>query len=983
MCAVSSSSVAMHGCPDRQNLVRRWATRIAHFLRCALALFLTVGGLLFEPRMATASWSPLPEKTTQTSAVVCNAWSQVNSNAFGMGDPSSDSPPYNSEEGFEVLEFDGHLYLGMEADNQLGARLWRTKAGVTIPTSQTDWEEVIADADGKPFGIANIAQNDHIDSLAEFKGYIFASTANQGNSTYGTRIFRSATGDPHTSSPWQDAISAYGDGFGDVSNVNFKDMQVFDGQLCGGTQNWVTGTQVWCTSDGISWSQKNNPGFGAGVSNPANGTIWSGFVYGGALYWGVQNYGADLSDNTSDDIGKLYRAADLDGSPSWVEVYSGAAGSRRVDILGRLEDHLYISVRSASGIVILRSATGEADSWTQVNASGMNGNLANVGAVVDSATHYNGALYVGVFNLSTGFQVWRTAGILQNDNSMVDWAQVGDSGLGDANNLYIQLIPFNGYLYAWTSNYQTGQQVLRSDCPMAKYIILMIADGWGPNHIEATSNYTSSSPPYASWTRYWTTTYASGGSYDTTQAWANFDYVKSGATDSAAAATQLNTGVKTTNGRIAVSADGASRLFSIGDKARALDKAVGAISTVQISNATPAAWIAHNDSRSNGYAIADEGLWGDPNTTGNLQTSTYYGGGHGNTLPAADVLIGGGHPDWNSSNYVNAAILAKLRNENGQTGAFTFVERSAGQDGGVNLIASANTTAVTRLAGLFGGSDGNMDYRLADGSGYNSENPTLSEMTTAALTVLSRNSRGFVLMIEGGAVDWAAHVNNMDRVIGEMIDFDEAAQTVIDWVNDAGNEASWDNTLVIVTGDHETGYLTAGPGIFPDTSLGVVDSTTLALEKTVTSTGRRASWVDTDGDNEIDDGETVYWAWNSGDHTNTLVPLYVKGVGASFFDSYDTQTDTVRGTYLDDTDVFKVMDAVLLNRPATPTALTLTRFSAASPTGGVEVWLLTLGGLAVGSLLASRRLRAPSNCKRNNSDIESVDFWYCQKHESR
>jgi alkaline phosphatase len=433
----------------------------------------------------------------------------------------------------------------------------------------------------------------------------------------------------------------------------------------------------------------------------------------------------------------------------------------------------------------------------------------------------------------------------------------------------------------------------------------------------------------------------------------------------------------------AVSADGASRLFSIGDKARALDKAVGAISTVQISNATPAAWIAHNDSRSNGYAIADEGLWGDPNTTGNLQTSTYYGGGHGNTLPAADVLIGGGHPDWNSSNYVNAAILAKLRNENGQTGAFTFVERSAGQDGGVNLIASANTTAVTRLAGLFGGSDGNMDYRLADGSGYNSENPTLSEMTTAALTVLSRNSRGFVLMIEGGAVDWAAHVNNMDRVIGEMIDFDEAAQTVIDWVNDAGNEASWDNTLVIVTGDHETGYLTAGPGIFPDTSLGVVDSTTLALEKTVTSTGRRASWVDTDGDNEIDDGETVYWAWNSGDHTNTLVPLYVKGVGASFFDSYDTQTDTVRGTYLDDTDVFKVMDAVLLNRPATPTALTLTRFSAASPTGGVEVWLLTLGGLAVGSLLASRRLRAPSNCKRNNSDIESVDFWYCQKHESR
>lgn len=389
----------------------------------------------------------------------CQPFTQVNDGAFGMDTGGNSN--YNSEEGFEVLVFNDQLYLGMEADNIYGARIWRTKAGVTVPNSQADWEEVAADANGKPFGVDNVTQNDHIDSLAEFNGYLYASTANGGSSTYGTRIFRNPTG---ASGSWQDAIAAYGAGFGDINNTNFKDMQVFQGQLCGGTQNWMVGSQVWCTSDGTTWAQKNVSGFGTSYYNNRNVEVWSGYVYGGALYFGVQNLGARRS-NTGDDVAKLYRTTDLNGSPTWAEVYSGAAGSRRVDILGELYGFLYVSVRSsADGIVILRSPNGDAGSWSQVNIPGMDGNPNNYSGVVDSATVYDGGLYVGVANTSTGFELWRTSGALQGGGPLVDWEQVDSSGLGDSDNYYTELITYNSYLYAWTSNYVSGQEVLQSEC---------------------------------------------------------------------------------------------------------------------------------------------------------------------------------------------------------------------------------------------------------------------------------------------------------------------------------------------------------------------------------------------------------------------------------------------------------------------------------------------------------------------------------------
>ena len=84
------------------------------------------------------------------------------------------------------------------------------------------------------------------------------------------------------------------------------------------------------------------------------------------------------------------------------------------------------------------------------------------------------------------------------------------------------------------------------------------------------------------------------------------------------------------------------------------------------------------------------------------------------------------------------------------------------------------------------------------------ENPTLADLSKAALKVLGKDKDGFWLMIEGGDVDWAAHDNNMDNLIGTMNDFDKAVQEVISWVN---NHGGWSKNLLLVTADHDH-YLT-------------------------------------------------------------------------------------------------------------------------------------------------------------------------------
>jgi hypothetical protein len=112
----------------------------------------------------------------------------------------------------------------------------------------------------------------------------------------------------------------------------------------------------------------------------------------------------------------------------------------------------------------------------------------------------------------------------------------------------------------------------------------------------------------------------------------------------------------------------------------------------------------------------------------------------------------------------------------------------------------------------------------------------------------------------------------MDWLIDELDDFNQAAQAVVDWVDSPVNDSSWSNTLVIITGDHETGYLARAPGLFPDQPIEQVNDIVIGLEKIELTSGRRASWLDeTPVNGQIDEGETVYWSWgSSGDGSTTV-----------------------------------------------------------------------------------------------------------------
>jgi len=405
---------------------------------------------------------PLRNFSTNGQPGECTPWEKVNTNGFGLPTefdesrkpiaPLSDKP-FQSEEGFEVLVFSDQLYLGMEGDNALGARLWRTRRGVAAPQSQLDWEEVAADQEGYPFGINDTTQADHIDSLAEFQGWIYASLANRSGDAQGTLVFHSPSGDPGT---WESALDVIGPGFGKPQNENFKDMQVFDDRLCGGTWNETNGAEVWCTLDGDTWQQKNVSGFG----ELSNIIIWSGHVFDGRLYFGVQNTGEAEGKGHS----RIYRTSSLDGDPVWEEVFRTEAGIPRGNILGDLDGNLYISAQSKHGLLVYRSSSGDAGSWEIANLPGFEHNPENNAILADGAAIYNEILYLGVVNWQTTFSIWRSTGKRIDGTQVEEWELIPVTGIDDPNNLYVQLAAFNGSLYAWTSNPVSGQQVWRTTC---------------------------------------------------------------------------------------------------------------------------------------------------------------------------------------------------------------------------------------------------------------------------------------------------------------------------------------------------------------------------------------------------------------------------------------------------------------------------------------------------------------------------------------
>ncbi len=423
-------------------------------------------------------------------------------------------------------------------------------------------------------------------------------------------------------------------------------------------------------------------------------------------------------------------------------------------------------------------------------------------------------------------------------------------------------------------------------------VILFIADGCGFNHLDAASLYAYGLPDAQAYARfpvkYAMSTHPSDGlDYDPHSAWRVFSYVEEGATDSAAAATAMATGVKTYNGAVNVDSE-KERLTTSFEAAEQLGKSTGIVSSVYFIHATPACFAAHNPSRNNYPSIAQEML---------LES-------------AVDVLMGCGHPLYTKQG--RPSLKPRYKNVGGreiweaiQLGRAGGDADQDGEDDPWSLIetredfiALASGPTPGRVLGIPRIYATLQQDRMGDGQAEPfavpllESVPTLREMTLGALNVLDEDRDGFFLMVEGGAVDWAAHDNQTGRMIEEQLDFDRAVEAVMEWVE---ANSSWKETLVIVTSDHETGYLT-GPG---------------SGELQHGDDGGSPEWIPLHGRGR---GEIPSLQWNIGGHTNSLVPFFAKGAGSARFQVYADKEDPVRGPYLDNTAIGLVMLSFLEDR---------------------------------------------------------------------
>ncbi|WP_146584935.1 alkaline phosphatase [Posidoniimonas polymericola] len=291
-------------------------------------------------------------------------------------------------------------------------------------------------------------------------------------------------------------------------------------------------------------------------------------------------------------------------------------------------------------------------------------------------------------------------------------------------------------------------------------------------------------------------------------------------TDSAGSATSMFCGVKSYNAAIGVSVDGYPEP-SVAHLAQADGYRVGVVTSVPISHATPAAAYANNVNRGD-YQDLSRDLLGRPSAMHPEHP-----------VPGVDVLIGGGHgvevladsaqgDNFVPGNkYLALADLKAVDVENG--GQYVVSQRREGVLGNSALAEAAHQAAHDgkRLLGFYGVTsenskdDGHLPFASANG-GYDpapgvdgnrpnysqadiSENPTLAEMASAALTVLGAGDHPFWLMVESGDVDWANHNNNLDASIGAVNSGDDAVRVITDWVEKNSN---WEETVLIVTADH-------------------------------------------------------------------------------------------------------------------------------------------------------------------------------------
>ena len=318
----------------------------------------------------------------------------------------------------------------------------------------------------------------------------------------------------------------------------------------------------------------------------------------------------------------------------------------------------------------------------------------------------------------------------------------------------------------------------------AKNIILLIGDGMGVTQIYAAMSVADTTLHIEQ--------FKNIGFHKTYSA---SDYI----TDSGAGGTALATGVKTKNTSIGVDTSG-NPLKNILDYAKENNLATGLVSTSAITHATPASFIAHEKYRYDYENIAKDFLDFD-----------------------IDLFIGGGKAYFdNRSDSLN--LIDSLNNKGYQV-----------IDGYKNI----DPTVDGKLA-VFTAEKHNPEFR-------NDREDMLPVSTEKAIEILNKDTEGFFLMVEGSQIDWGGHDNDIEYVVTEMIDFDNAIGKALEFAKKDGE------TLVIVTADHECGGLTITGGSLVN--------------------------------------KTIETHFSTDDHTPVMVPVFAYGPGANNFGGIYENTD--------------------------------------------------------------------------------------------
>ena len=294
----------------------------------------------------------------------------------------------------------------------------------------------------------------------------------------------------------------------------------------------------------------------------------------------------------------------------------------------------------------------------------------------------------------------------------------------------------------------------------AKNIILLVSDGMSTGTLNMADLLQSrKTGTGTNWLQLYKDNRVSRALMDTASA-------SSIVTDSAAASSSWGGGIRVKNGSLNVGPNGEMYL-PIWQKFKKSGKMAGCVTTVPITHATPAGFCVNSKSRNGQSEIAEQYL--------------EFG---------FDVMMGGGDQYFNSQKRKDGKDMYAAFRTKGYQVAKTRDEMLATSSGKPILGVFADDA-------LPYSADRNHDVSLSK------EIPTLAEMTEKAISRMKNHPNGFVLQVEGGKVDWAAHANDISGLLYDQLAFDDAIKVAIDFAEKDKN------TLVIITTDHGN----ANPGV--------------------------------------------------------------------------------------------------------------------------------------------------------------------------